>query len=142
MMQWPIPRTLAVSMLLLSLGIVGWTGYAFFKSLGDNVPSETERFAGTVRDVKHGWGRYGELSSIRFRVGPTSPEFLYVSFFPSFEEVGECLVSGAQVQLRTSRGTDGVIWELKCGLLVCDSVLGVGDSVGPYVPGSRWSCRG
>jgi len=37
MMQWPIPRTLAVSMLLLSLGIVGWTGYAFFKSLGDNV---------------------------------------------------------------------------------------------------------
>ena len=98
----------------MSLGAVVFSGWAFVTSLREQVPTDMETFVGSGRDVKY-QHRRTRVGAIGFRVGPASPTFWYDSYFPSFEATKRCLVPGAALQLRTSRGPDRVIWELRCG---------------------------
>jgi hypothetical protein len=112
-LQVRVDRRTAIIFLLLSLAICGFGGRAFVASFAQGMPAETETATGIVREVQHRFGKYGNVTSIRFRVGAESRDFLYVSFFPSFAQARECLVTGASVTLRTSIGTPD-IWEVNC----------------------------
>lgn len=110
---WRFSRRATFIYLLVSLGISAFAGQAYVQSLFLEVPPDTQKFTGIVRKVRYSYGRYDNVTGIHFQLGAPPRDFVYVSFFPSFDEVMECVIEGATVSLSTSSdGSD--IWSVTC----------------------------
>jgi hypothetical protein len=113
MARQPISRRVAFVYLVVSLAIAAFAGQAYVWSLFMDVPLDTENVTGIVDEVRYSHGRYNNISGIHFQIDTDPRGFVYASFFPSFEQVTECLVAGARVSVTTSNGgTD--VWSLRC----------------------------
>lgn len=96
---WVFRYVLALALASTAFGV-----WAFVKGLRVEIPADTERLDGVIRDARVTHSYRGWPSSVTFSLMTAPDDMTYGRVDPSFDAVSGCLVPGARVT-RSSTGS-------------------------------------